>query len=72
MQKPKVLIEVKGGVAEYRTKGKVDVCLVDYDAREGGETPEVPEEFYKAFEGLRESLQNDEYDNNQCTSWHES
>ena len=57
--KPKVLIEVKGGVAEYRIKGKVDVCLVDYDAMEGGDYPEVPEDFYEAFEGLRKSLQTD-------------
>ncbi len=60
MQKPKVLIEVRGGVAEYRTKGEVDVCLVDYDAIEGGDLPEVPEDFYEAFDELREALQNDE------------
>lgn len=72
MQKPKVLIEVRGGVAEYHTKGKVDVCLVDYDAIEGGDLPEVPEEFYEAFDGLREALQNDEHGNNRCTSWQES
>lgn len=57
--RPKVLIEVKGGVAEYRTKGKVDVCLVDYDAIEGGEIPEVPEEFLKDFPDLKKSLQTD-------------
>lgn len=57
MKRPKVLIEVKGGVAEYQTMGKVDVCLVDYDAIEGGDLPEVPEDFLKAFDGLREALQ---------------
>lgn len=76
MRNPKVLIEVNDGVASYRVHGKADVCLVDYDVIALGEEIEVPEEFYKVFEGLRESvqdaLQTDEHGSNRCTSRQES
>ena len=71
MPKPKVLIEVTDAVATYRVHGSVDVCLVDYDVIELGEEIEVPEKFYKIFEGLRESVQvarqTDEHGDNGCT-----
>ena len=55
--KPKVLIEVKSGVATYRTDGDVEVCVVDYDVIDLGEDPpQIPEEFFELFEGLKESL----------------
>lgn len=71
---PKVLIEVRGGVATYRTKGSVAVCLVDYEALAAGDSFPVSEEFLDAFEGLRETVceatgERDDHGNHPCTSW---
>ncbi len=35
----RVLITVKGGVADYMTDGKVEVALIDYDNEPGAEIP---------------------------------
>ncbi len=56
-QTPLVLITVEGGVADYSTKGKVKVLLVDYDSVEVGDPfPEIGQEFLEAFPEFAKSM----------------
>lgn len=47
MDKPKVLIQVSGGVAYYAVMGDVDVELVDEDNIDGGDPPVEFDETWK-------------------------
>jgi hypothetical protein len=54
---PLVLITVEGGVADFSTKGKVKVLLVDYDSVEVGDPlPEIDQGFLEAFPEFAKSM----------------
>jgi hypothetical protein len=56
-ESPLVLITVDGGVADYSTKGKVKVLLVDYDSVEAGDSlPEIDQGFLEAFPEFAKSV----------------